>query len=438
MKLPNSHSGAILKNSFLKILAFFFLLSGSLKSQAFFNLSPTLCATSTVNVNAQFGNLAATAYTWSSAPSGPMFSTPNASVCDISFPSAGTYSIQLTISDGTTTSSTIRVIIVYPLPILTLNSSASPICVNDGATLTATGADSYIWNPSGALYFLSSLHDEAYATPPVTTGYTVVGSSSVGCQSSVSFTQIVNPYPQLVISANTTTVCQGFYATLTALGASNYAWTGTGITTPVSQSTISVGAGTYSLAGAIGNCFDYASLTIDLAAPLNLSLTASRSSICKDDNDSIIPVILQATGASGFSWKPYLPGRMTFSIGASTAVSPSVTTCFTVTGSDAFCSGTASICLDIISCTGIDEKQSKNNLHVYPNPTNDKLFISTATSDETLITLTTLTGETTRCYQSVFNKETLMISLRELPTGIYFLSVEVKGQSPQQVRVVKQ
>lgn len=438
MKSPKLHSDSGRTVLFLKMAVFFFLSPAILKSQAFFNLTSTLCAGNSVNVSAQTGNIAATGFSWTSAPTGLVFSTPNGTVSDIYFSTAGTYTIQLDIANSSSTSSATQIIVVYPLPGLSLYSSANPICVNSGATLTAGGAGSYSWNPPGGLYFLTNLHDEAYASPAATTVYTITGASPEGCLGSVSFTQIVNPYPLLVISANTTSVCSGSYATLIALGASNYSWTGSGISGSLVQTTLSVGAGTYSLTGAIGICTDSTSLTIDLASPLVLNLSASRSSICKDDNDSIIPVLLSASGVPNMVWQPYLPGRMTYSVGPTTAVSPTANTCFTVTGSDNFCSGKASICLDIITCTSLEEKQNTSTLKVFPNPVTDQLVVSGIYSDEALLKIKSICGETLASYQKVFTKETVTLSIQELPAGIYFLSVEVKGQSPQQIRVIKQ
>ncbi|PBQ33067.1 hypothetical protein CNR22_15200 [Sphingobacteriaceae bacterium] len=438
MQLPKKKSATIFRFLFLKTLALFFLMPGSAKSQAFFNLTSTLCAGNTVNVIAQTGNLAANAFSWTSVSTGPLFSSPNATVSDISFPAAGTYTIQLDINDGTTTSTTTRTIVVYPLPVLSLYSSASPICVNSGATLTAGGASSYTWSPSGGLYFLSNLYDEAYATPAVTTGYTVTGTSSDGCQGSVTFTQVVNPYPYVVISANTSSVCPGYSATLLGLGAANYTWTGSSMASPLVQTTISAGPGSYSLVGAIGNCKDSTSFIIDLAAPLSLSLTASRSSICKDDNDSIIPVTLNVSGAPGYVWQPYLPGRMTYSVGPYTAVSPSISTCFTVTGTSQFCGGTAVICVDLITCTALEEKQKKIFLQVFPNPANDKIVLHSSLQGNAILKMISITGQVILEEKKEMQGEPQTLTIENLPAGIYFLSLEIKGQTTQLVRVVKQ
>jgi hypothetical protein len=141
------------------------------------------------------------------------------------------------------------------------------------------------------------------------------------------------------------------------------------------QTTVSAGAGNYTLVGANGNCKDTTAITINLVPNLIINVTSSRLTICKDDGDSIVPVILNVTGAASYTWEPYQPGRMTYSIGPSTAVSPSLTTQYTVTGETGFCSGKSVIAVQIITCTGLEEKESQNSLSVFPNPAQDRLFI---------------------------------------------------------------
>jgi len=441
MKLPNLNSAPQrLASNFLRNLTFcfFIVLTNNSKAQASFNITHTLCAGNTVSVIALSGTLTANAYTWTSANSGPFFSSPNASVCDIYFPAPGVYTINLGITGGATTSTSSETVAVFPLPVLTLTSSASPICVNDGATLTASGAVSYSWNPLGGLYFLSNLHDAAYVTPPVTTGYTVTGTSSMGCQSSAAFTITVDPSPNLVISANTTTICEGSYATLTGLGASNYTWTSTTFSAPVAQTTVSAGPGNYTLVGANGNCKDTIAITINLVPNLIINVTSSRLTICKDDGDSIVPVILNATGATSYTWEPYQPGRMTYSIGPSTGVSPSLSTQYTVTGGTGFCSGKSVIAVQIITCTGLEEKASQNSLSVFPNPAQDRLFIRSSFQGIATLKVMNLTGELVLQVGKEMNGELQSISIQDLPAGIYLISFEAKGQTPHLVRVIKQ
>jgi|GEM_PF-1634236 len=65
---------------------------------------------------------------------------------------------------------------VNPLPAISAGSDVS-ICTGSGAALTATGATSYSWSPSAGLSCTTC--DAPYASPTVTTTYTVTGSSAL-------------------------------------------------------------------------------------------------------------------------------------------------------------------------------------------------------------------------------------------------------------------
>jgi hypothetical protein len=129
---------------------------------------------------------------------------------------------------------------------------------------------------------------------------------------------------------------------------------------------------------------------------------------------------------------------MTYSIGPSTSVSPSVSTVYTITGGTDFCSGKSVILVQIITCTGIEEQRDKNILQVFPNPAHDKLVLNTYFQGEALIKMMNMTGEIVMEKKQEINIGEQILSIEDLPTGIYLLSYEVKGQSPYLVRIVKQ
>jgi len=68
-------------------------------------------------------------------------------------------------------------IVVNPQPIVTIVGSSSAICLGETLTLTASGASSYSWLPSGT--------GNTITIAPVASGmYTVVGVNTVGCENS--------------------------------------------------------------------------------------------------------------------------------------------------------------------------------------------------------------------------------------------------------------
>ena len=76
---------------------------------------------------------------------------------------------------------------VNPLPILTVTSSNTLVCVGQTATITASGASTYTWNTG-------STNPNVIVTPTVTANYnyTIMGTNAIGCQNTTVFTQSVS------------------------------------------------------------------------------------------------------------------------------------------------------------------------------------------------------------------------------------------------------
>lgn len=75
-------------------------------------------------------------------------------------------------------------IIINPQPTLNIVSTASVLCIGQSATLSASGASTYYWNPGGTA---SSI----VVTPTTTTTYTIIGDDWY-CKDTVTFTQNVS------------------------------------------------------------------------------------------------------------------------------------------------------------------------------------------------------------------------------------------------------
>jgi sugar lactone lactonase YvrE len=111
--------------------------------------------------------------------------------------------------------------ITCALPSLMVTSSSNSVCSGANATLTASGASTYTWNPGGpGTTIVISLS--------IASTYSVIGTNSVtGCSSPTVFTQ--NVYPGIVASSSHSLICDGESATLTASGATSYTWNPGGI-----------------------------------------------------------------------------------------------------------------------------------------------------------------------------------------------------------------
>ncbi len=103
---------------------------------------------------------------------------------------AGTYTY--TVSDQNGCTATASVTIAEPAP-LVISVNDEEICQGESAVLTATGAVSYVWTPSGGLSATTGA--SVTASPTTTTTYTVTGTDANGCTDSEDATVTVNPVP---------------------------------------------------------------------------------------------------------------------------------------------------------------------------------------------------------------------------------------------------
>jgi hypothetical protein len=91
------------------------------------------------------------------------------------------------------------------------------LCIGNSATVTANGAASYTWLPSGVTT------SATVVSPTITSTYTVTGSNG-GCTNPTTLSLIVNPNPTVTANTSSLIVCSGSTVTLTASGGSTYVW----------------------------------------------------------------------------------------------------------------------------------------------------------------------------------------------------------------------
>ena len=425
------------KSLFLIVLFTVLFCTPVMQAQASFVLSSDFCVGDSIKVTANTGTLSASAFQWSSSPAGVVFSSVNQSVTTMSFPAPGNYTIQLAINSGTETSNASQPVTVHALPIITITPSKPFLCSGQDATLTANGALSYVWTPTVGLYFFSN--SSAYISPITTVSYTLSGSDSFGCVGTTAYTMNVYNYPTLVIQPSPSSVCVGFVSTLTAFGANNFTWTSTNFSTGITQSTVTGGAGTYSLVGSNGGCLDSTTIEIGIAPSITVNITASRNTICVNDADSIIPIILTGTGAMNYTWKPYDPARMSYSLGTTTAISPSINTCYTLTGSTTNCADTEEFCVNVTTCTALYEVKKSISVVVFPNPVTEKLFVHFGDAADYTLKLFSITGDVLyEGIRSVSENIPQEIDLTLFPSGVYALHLSTNNLLSKTLRILKE
>jgi len=151
----------------------------------------------------------AVSYTWETGSS-----TINTASINSTPPASGMYTITGANPLGCLMSKTVNI---------TVNSTtikATPdtaICRGNTITLTATGANAYVWNGT---YSFAAMP----VSPTVATVYVVNGVGSTGCPGSASLTVSINENPTVTAVATHSLMCKNDKNTITAAGATTYSW----------------------------------------------------------------------------------------------------------------------------------------------------------------------------------------------------------------------
>lgn len=314
-------------------------------------------------------------------------------------------------SNGTCSGIRNYTVSVNSTPTISVNNST--ICTGQVATLTASGATNYTWMP-GSLTGASQTF-----TPSGTIVYTITGLSG-SCSSVRNSTITVNTTPTVVVSG-TSTLCSGNSTTLTASGATTYSWN-PGALTGATQVLSPTSTTTYIVTGATGSCSGVRNYTVTVTPSPTISASASASLICAGQSNT-----LTAGGATSYTWNP---GAIT---GNPIAVSPTITTTYTVSGAASGCSGTKTISVAVSPCTGINNLGFNGFVNVYPNPTSGTITIDFGNLFSGKILVFNAIG------QGVFSKtvhetENLSVDLTPCAKGIYM--VQLKSDNGQE-KVIK-
>ncbi len=179
---------------------------------------------------------------------------------------AGTYTQNLSTVNGCDSIVTLTLTVKsLPTPVILGNTT---LCQGQSTSLSANGGISYYWSNG------SSNNNISVSQSGV---YTVTATNAEGCSATANVTVTVNPLPNVNISGNNS-FCQGDNVTLTATGASTYAWSNS-----QNQASITVcSAGSYTVTGTDANgCSNTASKTVTVNPTYNIPLTHS---ICQGES----------------------------------------------------------------------------------------------------------------------------------------------------------
>lgn len=185
-------------------------------------------------------------------------------------------------------------------------------------------------------------------TPGATTTYTVTGSNGPGCSNTATVTVVVNSLPTVAASASNTTICSGSPVTLTGSGASTYAWMPGSLSgSPVNDNPTSTT--TYTVTGTdINGCSNTSTISISVNALPTITAASSSDTTCAGD-----AVTLTGNGASTYTW---MPGSLN---GSPVTDNPTVSTTYTVTGTDANgCSNTSVVAVNVNALPNVTASSS--------------------------------------------------------------------------------
>jgi len=197
-----------------------------------------------------------------------------------------------------------------------LNASVSPtnssICVNNSTTLTVSGnAFSYTWMPGNLT------NTSVVVSPTTSTIYTVTATGN-SCTYPQTVAVNVNPLPTITITGSPS-ICAGTSVVQTASGANTYSWSTGAVTASVSVSpTVNT---TYTVTGtSINSCVNSNTVSISVSAQPTINIAVSSGTICAGQSST-----LTTSGATSYTWN-------TGPTISSLAVSPTISTSYTVTG----------------------------------------------------------------------------------------------------------
>lgn len=390
----------------------------------------------------------------------------------------------VTASNGTCVSTQTVQVNTLTTPSITLSNSIALICQGESATVSASGAGvggTYTWAP-GSLNSSSIV-----LSPSVSTLYTVSGTNSLGCTASAQIPAVIQNTIMISIAAANTLVCQGDSLKLTGSGAGTYTWAngantasvyvkpvsgyntfslagmsstnncvsmqtiGIAVITPSVNYTSSLticngasallsasGANTYTWNGiptgtsgqqlvspqnsttftleaitqSISTQCRSTHLATVIVKPLpTLSVSSSNSIICKGGS-----VTLSASGANTYTWN-------SGSTSGTVLISPTTTSIYTVTGTDANnCIGNLVVTQSVSTCASVSDWAKQDNfIKLFPNPTSGKLHIAFDFAGTKNVRIYNEIGALLLCVTTdAFEEE---LDLSTFSAGVYYLTI---------------
>jgi len=303
-------------------------------------------------------------------------------------------------------------------------SGLTTLCLgssNSFSVASVAGASSYTWSLPGAWTGTSTTNVISATTGTASGNISVSAVNACGTSASQTLAITVNPNP--TITVNSGSICSGSSFTMVAGGANTYTYSSGPVVSPTVTSSYSV-TGT-STAGCVGSNTAVSNVIVNPTPTINA--VTSSSLICTQPTQQT--ATLTASGASTYTWNPG-------GAGTSIAVSPSVTTTYTVTGTNSSgCMNSSVITQSVSTCAGIIQLSTiGSEINVYPNPFSSKITI-VSNGTKQAVQIFNMLGSL--IYNTIIETEKTEIDLTGQASGIYFVHL-TNSQSSIIKKIIKQ
>jgi gliding motility-associated-like protein len=366
--------------------------------------NPTICS----NVISTISVSGASNYTW-------MPGNLSGSSVTLNLGSSAVYTI--TGENGAGCKSVISTTVsVVQTPTVTASSAPTVICLGSTSTLTASGANTYTWQPGNLSGPVQTVNPVSFVI------YTVTGEIN-GCKatSNVTVNNSVNPLISLI--GNLDCLNSTVQLQVTSNSSLNtITWSGPGIVGNNTSTAITINsAGLYSatVTNTLTGCIGTGTINvINSAGQLSLNVVSSSSLTCFPGPS----VNILVSNPASYTWFP--PGATTPGTGPLVSTNPSVTTSYTVMATQGVCTGSAAVTITVnptptvsiivpaqTICVGSIFNLAATGANSYtwlPG----KLPGNSVTVTPYTTTVYTVTGQSENCYDS----DTVRITTKPTPT----------------------
>jgi len=301
----------------------------------------TICAGACINFTDLSTNPPIISWNWTFP--GSVTATSNVqNPVNICYNTAGTYTVTLISANANGSDTATMSIIVTANPVISVTPNPVTLCSGNSVLLTATGANTFAWSPASGLSATTGA--SVTANPSSNTTYTITGTTN-GCTGTTSVTITVTS-GITAFAGNDTTICSGSSINLLATGGTSYEWTpATGLSCTNCQSPVANPSSTttYTVTVSSGTCTPATDqITVTVTPGPSITVVPNPVTLCSGAIDT-----LDASGADTYEWSPATGLNVT--TGAQVIINPSSNTTYTVTGTTAGCSSTATVVVTITS-----------------------------------------------------------------------------------------